>query len=357
MTRFENASLSLFADEVQGGAPVPVLKSRNLHDPVGMWYAARARSGIDDRMWFGLYEGGARAPRWHTCSHRYADGLGALPLLLTERGYRAAPPPRARPEGMPHWRKLWRLWRDAAPAPRLDMRWHFADASLAKCPGHAPVSLLLSAAQTAEVDRAAAVAGVSPTVWLQWTADRALRLTLAGQDSVAGWVFPVNLRGNVHAPDAHANQCSGLTLRLGADATPATVRQQISAGFVQQEHWRTWLLLNIGRWVGQAGINLLYRLSQARPGTFAGSYSNLGEWNVAGLDGVIGIAPGSPAYPVSVGTVLCNGRRSLGCRLHPVVGGNAGRAIEYLLHWRELSMRVGAEAAAAATPPRRAVPA
>lgn len=349
MSNLTKGSLSLFGDEAQGAAPVPVLKSRTLRDPVGMWYAARARAGIDDRMWFGLYEGDIRAPRWHTCSHRYADGLGALPLLLQERGYRAGPPPRARPEAMPHWRKLWRLWREAAPAPALDMHWRFADTSLAACPGHPPVSLLLSPEQTAGIERAAAAAGVSSTVWLQWTADRALRLTLAGHGSLAGWVFPVNLRGNVDAPDTHANQCSGLTLRLGSDATPATVRQQISAGFVQQEHWRTWLLLNIGRWVGQVGINLLYRLSQARAGTFAGSYSNLGEWNVPGLEGLIGIAPGSPAYPVSVGTVLCNGRRSLGCRLHPVVGGNASRAIEFLLQWRELSMRAMASTEAPAT--------
>lgn len=357
MSNFSKGGAALFGDEGPAPGPVAVLKSRAVRDPVGMWYAARARAGIDDRMWFALYEGGARGPRWHTCSHRYADGLGALPLLLQERGYRAAPPPRARPEPMPHWRKLWRLWRESAPAPRLDMRWRFADASLAACPGHAPVVLLLSPAQTAEVDRAAAAAGVSSTVWLQWTADRALRLTLAERDSLAGWVFPVNLRGNVLAPDAYANQCSGLTLRLGADATPSTVRQQISAGFVQQEHWRTWLLLSLGRWVGQLGVNLIYRLSQARPGTYAGSYSNLGEWNVAGLDGMVGVAPGSPAYPVSVATLLCNGRRSLGCRLHPVVGGNAGRAIEFLKQWRELSMQAvtPAEAPASSQPQARAV--
>lgn len=344
MTNLQASLPPLFGDERQ--APVPVLATRVVRDPVGMWYAARARAGIDERMWFGLYEGDASAPRWHTCSHRYSDGLGALPLLLRERGYVAPPPPRARAEAMPHWRDLWRAWRALPPQPRLDMHWRHADASLAACPGHAPVALLLCPRQTAAIDSAAAAAGVSSTLWLQWTADRALRRTLAGADSLAGWVFPVNLRGNVSAPDAHANQCSGLTLRLGPDATPATVREQVREGFVRQEHWHTWLLLNLGRWVGQAGVNLLYRMSQARPGTFAGSYSNLGEWNVPGMAGLVGVAPGSPAYPVSVGTMLCNGRRSLGCRVHPVVGGNARRAIEFLKHWRELSMEAPAAAAA-----------
>lgn len=340
----------LFGDETQSQPPVAVLRSREIRDPVGMWYSARARFGIDDRMWFGLYEEGARTPRWHTCSHRHSDGLGALPLLLRERGYRSGPPPQGRPEAMPHWRELWRSWRGTPAATPLAMRWRDVDETLASCPGHGPVALLLTAAQTAAIDRAAAAAGVSSTVWLQWTADRALRRTLAEADSLAGWIFPVNLRGNVRAPDAHANQCSGLTLRLGPDATPATVRQQISAGFARQEHWHTWLLLNLGRWVGQAGVNFLYRLSQARPGTFAGSYSNLGEWSVPGLEGMVGVAPGSPAYPVSVATLLCNGRRTLGCRVHPVVGGDARRAIEFLRAWRELSLASTTAAAPQATP-------
>lgn len=347
---------TLFEDEVQ--APLAALASRKTRDPVGMWYAARARHGVDDRMWFALYEGESRVPRWHTVSHRHSDGLGALPLLLAERGFRAGPPPQGRPETAPDWRQLWRAQRAAraAPVPRIDLRWRWRDPSLAACAAHAPVSVLLSPEQTRAIDAAAAAAGVSTTMWLQWSADRALRSTLAERDSVAGWLFPVNLRGSVPAPDAYANQCSGLTLRLGPDSPPRAVRQQVAERFALLEHWRQWLLLNLGRWVGQAGVNLLYRLSRAAPGAWAGSYSNLGEWNVPGLSGIACTAPGSPAYPVAVGTVLCNGRRTLACRLHPVIGGNARRAIEYLTHWREQSLQ-GAPVVASPTAQESALPA
>lgn len=328
---------TLFGDEVQ--SPVAALKAREIRDPVGMWYTARARHGIDDRMWFGLYPADIRSPRWHTCSHRHCDGFGALSLLLKECGFKAAHPPEGRPHRSPDWQELWRAWR-SGPAPRpLAMQWRAHDPSLVSCQSHEPVSVLLSEEQTQRVDAAAASVGVSTTLWLQWTADRALRSTIAEPASVAGWLFPVNLRGSVQAPDPHANQCSGLTLRLGPESTARSVRQLVNDGFGRHEHWRTWLLLNLGRWVGQSGVNVLYRWSQVRPGTFAGSYSNLGEWNVPGLSGVACTAPGSPAYPVSVGTVLCNGRRTLACRLHPVVGGNAQRAIEYLTHWREASLQ------------------
>lgn len=346
-----NSSLArmptLFGDEVQ--APEAALKARRIHDPVGMWYAARLRHGIDDRMWFGFYDSSVLAPRWHTCSHRYGDGLGALPLLLRERGFTSPPPPEGRCSPMPDWRTLWRS-RGLDSLPRLDLRWRHCDASLTRCPAHDPVSVLLSPEQTVAIEAAAAAAGVSSTIWLQWTADRALRATLVQPGSISAWVFPVNLRGTVRSTDAHANHCSGVTLRLDEDATPLAVREQVSARLSRHEHWRQWLLLNLGRLVGQVGVNVLYRLSRAAPGRFAGSYSNLGEWNVPGLAGIAAAAPGSPGYPVSVGTVLCNGRRSLSCRLHPVIGGSAQRAIEFVKLWRQLSTQVAPAAASVMAP-------
>lgn len=336
---------TLFGDDVQ--APEPVLTSRRVADPVGMWYAARLRHGIDDRMWFGLYRESVLAPRWYTCSHRHSDGLGALPLLLAERGFQSPPPPEGRCAPPPPWRQLWR--RRGARVPRVAIDWLQRDASLAGCAAHEPVSVLLSPEQTAAVDAAAAAAGVSSTIWLQWTADRALRRTLARPGSVTGWIFPVNLRGVARSVDAHANHCSGVMLRLAEEGSPRELREQVSTLLASDEHWRQWMLMNLGRWVGQPGVNLLYTLSQAAPGSFAGSYSNLGEWNVKGLAGLVGVAPGSPAYPVSAATVLCNGRRTLGVRLHPVIGGNRRSAIEYLRCWRELSTEQLAGDAAGAT--------
>lgn len=331
--------LAIFDDEAT--VPGIVAASRQINDPVGMWYAARRRHGHDDRMWLALYGRHRAGPQWHTCSHRYCDGLGALALLLQEQGYASPRPLLGRETRMPDWRTLWRA-RRAAP-DYVDMQWLQLEPSLASCRSHAPVSVLLDVDQTLAIDAAAAAAGVSSTVWLLWTADRALRLTLATPESVAGWVYPVNLRGAVQAADEFANHCSGLVLTLDGRDDAAACKQQIRARFAQHEHWRQWRLLTLGRWVGQHGIDLLYRFAQAAPGRFAGSYSNLGEWNVPGIAGLAVTAPGSPAYPVAVGTVLCNGRRTLACRLHPVIGGNSAGAIEFVKIWRELSLRAPRE--------------
>lgn len=304
-------------------------------DPVGMWYAARLRRGIDDRIWIGLYRDGEANPHWQALSHCHGDGIGATAWLLAQQG-QPVPLPTGRSAPAPHWRELWRR-RPPVAAPAARPRWRHCDAAAAAAAPHAPVSLLLSAAQTAAVEAAAAVAGVSSTQWLLWTADRATRSTLAEPDAVLDWVFPVNLRGVVSCPDPYRNHSSGFPVHLAAATSPREQHAQVVARFARQEHWRNWFLLTLGRHVGQTGIHLLYRLFAEAAGAHAGSYTNLGDWDVPGLDGLVCSAPGSPAYPVAVSTARCNGRRALGCRLHPVIGGSSGRAIELLTLWRELA--------------------
>lgn len=327
---------SIFSDTVS--EPIAAVESRQPRDFVGMWYGARVRLGLDDRMWFGIYEQGRTTPQWHTRSHRFSDGIGGLALLLREQyGHDCGPLPRGREEKMPHWREI---WRQQKPQPQAQGKpaWRILEPALRDCSSHIPVSLLLSVMQSRGIEQRAREAGVSSTVWLLWTADAALRVTLTAGNSVNDWIYPVNLRGAVHAEDEFSNQCSGFRLRLAQSDDARSLKQQIADCFARHEHWRQWMLLTLGRWVGQRGINFLCRFLQATPGRYTGSYSNLGEWNVPGLDGINANAPGSPAYPVAVSTVLCNGRRTLACRLHPVVGGSPGRAIEFLKHWRRLSL-------------------
>lgn len=305
-------------------------------DYVGMWYEARRRWGVDDTMWFGFYHPGESAPEWQRRSHRFNDGIGALALLLRERGHDSGPLPSSRQTARPDWRTLWAT-RKQVDAPSPVIHWKHLAEEHQDHQSHVPVSLLLSADQTQQIEDAARKAGISTTLWLLWTADRAARSTLADSHSVMSWVFPVNLRGAVNCADPHMNHCSGLMVSLAEATSPQALKQQISDRFARHEHWRQWYALTVGRYVGQWGINLLYRLVRGRPGRHAGSYSNLGEWNVPNLDALTCSGPGSPAYPVAVSTVLCNGRRTLACRLHPVIGGSSVKAIELLTLWRELA--------------------
>lgn len=312
-------------------------------DPVGLWYRARLRDGIDDRMWFGFFAGDSATPDWVTLSHCHYDGIGALAELFAARGWQVGELPAGRDKKMPSWRQRW-LGKQV-PVAKAAPRWRALDPERSHDYAHQPpTARLLDAAESAAIDRAARAAGVSTTSWLLWTADRAARELMAEGDAVLPWVFPVNLRGAVPARRPSMNQCSGIAVQLAADTTPAALHAQTSARLAAGEHWRTWSGLQAGRWLGAAGVRLLYRLLRAPAGRHAGSYSNLGDWPPPGIDsnghpepaGLIAVAPGSPAYPISAATLRWRGRRAFGCRLHPVLD-QPGLADAFLARWRALA--------------------
>lgn len=305
-------------------------------DYVGMWYSARLRYGIDDRMLFGSFHNDAALPQWYYASHRHYDGLAILGGMLTPRfGVTLAEGlPQGRDKAAPGWPALRRAARLPLAAPAARMRWRDLAPQRAKIASPMPTTRLLSIEETAEIEARAEAAGVSSTVWLLWAADRAVRQALLQPDAVLSWVYPVNLRGATGCERESMNQCGGFMLTIAPQMSAMDVRGQVSARLARLEHWRQWRMLTLGRWIGQRGINLLYRLTQPRPGKFAGSYSNLGSWEVPGIDGLTASAPGSPGYPVCITTVVCNGRRSLAVRVHPVADREGGAAQRIMTLWR-----------------------
>lgn len=317
-------------------------------DPVGLWYRARLLDGIDDRMWFGFFTGDDPQPRWITLSHRHYDGIGALATLLAASGWQVGQLPAGRNRQPPRW---WQ-WRQPPPDLQLTGGTAATPAWLALDPSRAgeraaqpPAARLLDTGASMAIDRAARTAGTSTGSWLLWSADRAARGLLTRHESLLPWVFPVNLRGAVRVARPTMNQCSGITLRLDAGTTPAALQARISAGLATGEHWRQWPGLRIGRWIGAGGVRLLYRAIRAPAGRHAGSYSNLGNWPPPGFTptpdaiepaGLVSVAPGSPAYPVSAATQRWRDRHALACRLHPVLD-RPGLAAAFVDRWQAIA--------------------
>ncbi|MFZ5723691.1 MAG: hypothetical protein ACOY33_08515 [Pseudomonadota bacterium] len=306
-------------------------------DPVGLWYRARLADNIDDRMWFGFFDDTGR-PHWQTLSHRHYDGIGALAELFAARGWRigALPAGRGRqPVVRPHTPP-----RPAAPPVWLDLD----PARSGERAQQPPAACLLDRAESAVIDAAARAAGVGTTSWLLWTADRAARGLLVTADSPMPWLFPVNLRGAVAAARPTMNHCSGVGLVLYGEDRAADLQRQTAARLGAGEHWRQWRGLTVGRWIGAGGVRLLYRLLRAAPGRHAGSYSNLGDWPPPGFvaggagepAGLVGVAPGSPGWPVSAATLRWRDRRAFACRLHPVLD-RPGLAESFLHRWRHFA--------------------
>lgn len=323
-------------------------------DPVGLWYAARARAGIDDGIRLGIAtrdSAGCESFRWYTERHRDVDGIGGLQQVLQSHGCAGGDWPRCRDRAPAGLRDILAGWRraraDAVLSAPADIRWHHVDATRAGDAHDAtPCHTFLDDDTHGALQRAARQAGVSITPWLAWTLDRAVRATLVHGDSRLRWVYPVNLRGAVQAPRPWMNHCGGLAPCIDASHGATDFAAQLRTRFACHEHWRSWRLLNLGRCIGRPGVELLWRLTREAPGSWAGSYTNLGRWPLPGMrlpvrgpaiTGAICVAPGSPAYPVSAGALDWQGRLALACRVHPVVDRDGQAAARLLQAWQVLA--------------------
>ncbi len=311
-------------------------------DYVGLWYEARLKYGIDDQMLFGIYESGAESPRWYRYSHRFYDGLGALSLLMKTRGLHFPDGlPKGRDTHVPSLLELLRAARKPLAAPSLQIRWKALQPFRETETSHMPVTLLMTPEETARVEQCAKDAGVRSTFWLFWAGDRAAREALFGEGAVMPWLYPANLRGAVRCARDTMNQASAVTVHLADETSPAALREQVTTRLERLEHWRMWFMVNIGKLIGRRGVHWLYRQVATPPGRFAGSYTNLGVWDAPNTDGVICSSPCSHGYPVSLNTILCNGRRALAIRLHPVVAGDGELAARVLRRWKEIVCGLG----------------
>lgn len=310
-------------------------------DYVGMWYTARLQQGFDDKMLFGVYKKFKSTPIWYSLSHQHYDGIGAMADKIAPlSGY---PPTDGMPQGRDTRPPSINAWRKANKlplhAPKAEQKWRHLLPELQADKAPMPNHYLLSKDDTLQADAAAEAAGVNTTVWLLWTADRALRQHLVEPDTVTSWVYPVNLRGATRSKRESMNQCGGFMITISQNMSATDVYAQVKNRLTRLEHWKQWWLMNIGRWVGQAGVNLIYRLLNNQPGQFTGSYSNIGSWHVPVLTGLIAAAPCAPSYPVSISTAACSGRRSLSVRLHPVVNQDEQVSKALLSSWRDLALK------------------
>lgn len=308
-------------------------------DYVGMWYNARLQKGIDDRMLYGVFEQGITTPHWFYAHHRHYDGLAILTeKLLPLYGKPLTQIPRGKDAQAPTFKQWWQAQKIKRVAPQAAVKWRAIFPELATKAVPLPHSFFLTEDDTDRIEFCAKAAGVSSTQWLLWCADQAVRQLLLAEDSVSSWVYPVNLRGATGVERESMNQCGGFMLTIDNDMSALALHEQVRNRMSRLEHWTQWWLMSIGKYIGQSGINFIYRRMNQVPGQHVGSYSNIGAWDVPYMDGLTAAGPCSPAYPISVTTAVCNGRRCLALRIHPVIDADGTQAEKVATLWKSMAL-------------------
>ena len=310
--------------------------SASATDYIGMWYRARARLGIDDRIEFIFIKPGTGERHTVALRHRDHDGVGGIAESLQRMGVRQPPMPLSRQSRAP---SFWRRWQ-SRPEQRLPQspQWCAFDATFQEQPDE-PLVQWLSPQQTRALRQRAEAQRVSLNSLLLLALHRAVAETLMTGPGPVSWCFPVNMRGVVPMGRPGMNLSSAFYLTVDRDDTPEQLDRTIRSYLKANIHWRYWHLARIGRVIGQRGVDWLCGRLLNGP-QHAGSFSNLGDWQIDFVSGglppdtvFVCCGPGSPNHPVANGMMIVNGSLNLALKLHPSLGASQAVAQQCLQRW------------------------
>jgi hypothetical protein len=189
----------------------------------------------------------------------------------------------------------------------------------------------LDAERTRRLQKKARAQGVCLNSLLFAAIGRAVQSELT--DGPAYWMMPVNMRGLIARIDESANHTAYVRVKVHRDATGADVHETVKRSFANNEHWGSWLFLNIGRIVGYAGMKLIYNTELARWGgcLWVGAFANLGVWN--GCGEWLVCPPVAKSCPLGAGAIVCNGKLGLTIDAHASIAKGASWTHALMDRW------------------------
>lgn len=142
--------------------------------------------------------------------------------------------------------------------------------------------------------------------------------------SEGSWLFPVNMRGWTGKGQPMGNWASFITLNVGSQTTSKSLHEQTKAQLLKGEHWSNWYSYHIGLLVGHKGMKYFFKRASEKS-FWLGSFSDLGvyegeinsEFEKTGS--FVFCPPGSINFPISSGSCVWNGQKSLSLKIHPAI--------------------------------------
>ena len=257
-------------------------------DPIASWFVAAEELGEFIGIPFGRIPPLGKEPEWIFLPHSDYDGIGGFAHILRSRGATVDRLPQLRHPVSPSW------WCVARALPkylrrRHRVRWGPLD------PGPSPASGSASSARpspppavawhvfdetaTTQIRRVCRTSGVTVNSFLLKHLTKAIRPSLQDQSSVVPWMIPVNIRGKVDRGRDTATHTSCVGVRVSSFETVRDVHRNIYAAMATGEHWATWQMYLLGRYLTLGMKKRLIRSELATSQWFIGGLSNLGDWD------------------------------------------------------------------------------
>jgi hypothetical protein len=149
---------------------------------------------------------------------------------------------------------------------------------------------------------------------------------LKSDNSSGKWLFPINMRGNVHRDNIEQNISSGIYISTKNQTSPEEIKSKIKSGFINNEHWVNWWTFHVNILMTKKMMSKISKKS-SQNSFFYGSFSNMGKWNSSMFKDSKNLSdysyyvvpPGTANYPISLGIVTWFDVLTITLKLHPSI--------------------------------------
>ncbi len=316
-------------------------------DYIAMWFNVRKPYGISDTVYWGWYDPATKDIDWKTWQHADADGMIGFTNILRPMGYPCYPLPVCNETSVPSWREIRKAQKEFGQPPAANqVKWKQTYPCVySPNDTFMPEVRSFSEEDTQKLKAWCKENKVSFGNLVYATMSKVVSARMIEGDEPFSWFFPVNVRGATGIKTESFNQASGIYIEVNKNSELQDWQAQMRLRLKSKEQWKNWKLANIGKYVGERGVALIYKLTSGKQ-FYAGNCSNLGEWPLPGQDNpprpdqrvLAAVAPGTANYPISGTTLEWYGQLTLTFKMHPYVCDSQELIAELADAWYEALM-------------------
>jgi hypothetical protein len=181
---------------------------------------------------------------------------------------------------------------------------------------------------------------------LMWSLDRVASSLLVGPHPPRLWLMPVNMRGASEAADRMKNPVCAVPIEFQEGSSAVEVHAAIKEKFEKGAHWGTWYLGMLRSAFGANAMRSAIHAYYNRPRhAWMGTFSNLGDWSVAGKKPnffYIGVPPVTITNPLTGAVMGWGGRLTLTLQAHAAIANDPKQAMEMAAEWKRLALEASA---------------
>jgi hypothetical protein len=152
------------------------------------------------------------------------------------------------------------------------------------------------------------------------------------------WMTPVGLYDGVQRNLPPSNRVSFIDIKVKKNSSPLEIQESAKRQLMELNYWGTILTMRYSTWFGKAPLTLFAKYMHyvfRRTGTF----SNMGEWQISGLDPkewwVFGRGCVAKISPVEGTAMVVNGRMGLSIHFDLSLGFSQEDAQIFVKRWKE----------------------